>query len=457
MIQMLKMNLPTRREENAVMDRKSDAPSQSFDAILGTLFRSSTDNPEPLRNEPDKGGVAENNQKSDIETANDQESSSTAATETQPEEKNAVRSEDHTIAAETAVSPVLRNLAAASGSVAADSHAKASSNAKKLPHEQKPTDKPTVQNTQKPDMPEALTQKKQNAPATQLAANELNNKKAVSGNQLHRAIEALPLAEKIHQQQPGIFQDLNIKKDANVRPGADRRPASEKKTSALPEDEKSAMTPVRRHAERMTRKTAPVEQTIENKPATQSSLPLQAESPSEKSTVPLTGKQNQDAHREGNQFGTEQQIRRHNMASNAPESLLQRASFSTELKELIDSARISVRDGRNATMSIKMNPEDLGKLELTMGLEDGVLTARFTVESEEARELLSANLETMRERLGAEGLSVGQLFVDVRGGRERRDAMPERIWQGPLHRTESVSEIYELADTVSDGHFNMVM
>jgi flagellar hook-length control protein FliK len=89
--------------------------------------------------------------------------------------------------------------------------------------------------------------------------------------------------------------------------------------------------------------------------------------------------------------------------------------FADKLDEIISQAKVTVRDAKNAQISIRLNPENLGKMNVSFGLENGVLHAKFLVDSPEAKESLLSNFSTLKDALANEGISVGAFQVDVRG------------------------------------------
>jgi flagellar hook-length control protein FliK len=89
--------------------------------------------------------------------------------------------------------------------------------------------------------------------------------------------------------------------------------------------------------------------------------------------------------------------------------------FADKLDEIISQAKVTVRDAKNAQISIRLNPENLGKMNVSFGLENGVLHAKFLVDSPEVKESLLSNFSTLKDALANEGISVGAFQVDVRG------------------------------------------
>lgn len=65
------------------------------------------------------------------------------------------------------------------------------------------------------------------------------------------------------------------------------------------------------------------------------------------------------------------------------------------------------------SLTLRMQPEALGDLTIRMNLQPGQIQAEFEVGSVQARQLLSANMTSLRSALEARGLSVDKLTVSV--------------------------------------------
>jgi flagellar hook-length control protein FliK len=88
--------------------------------------------------------------------------------------------------------------------------------------------------------------------------------------------------------------------------------------------------------------------------------------------------------------------------------------FSEKLDELIDKAHITIRDAKNGQISMKMFPENLGRVNVQLGLENGILSAKFLVENNEAKQALTESFSQLQNVFLNEGISVGSFQVDVR-------------------------------------------
>ena len=87
--------------------------------------------------------------------------------------------------------------------------------------------------------------------------------------------------------------------------------------------------------------------------------------------------------------------------------------FRQSLQDIIDKARVTVRDNRNANFNVKLYPRELGNVNVNLSLENGIVTAKFFVDSDEAKSLLSQNMENLKQQLQDAGIEVGEFNVGV--------------------------------------------
>ena len=92
---------------------------------------------------------------------------------------------------------------------------------------------------------------------------------------------------------------------------------------------------------------------------------------------------------------------------------------SVRMQQMVDIVnqvveRIKVSIGTESTsMEMQLNPEHLGKLLLNVSSKNGVMTAVFSVQSEEARAALESQMYTLRENLELRELKVDAVEVNV--------------------------------------------
>lgn len=88
----------------------------------------------------------------------------------------------------------------------------------------------------------------------------------------------------------------------------------------------------------------------------------------------------------------------------------------TQMREIVTQVveQIKVRVNADTTsMEVQLNPENLGKVNLTVVAKEGHITAQFVTESEIARQALEAQIQQLRENLGEQGLKVDEVEVSV--------------------------------------------
>ncbi len=130
--------------------------------------------------------------------------------------------------------------------------------------------------------------------------------------------------------------------------------------------------------------------------------------------------------------------------------------FSDQLKEILNNSRINVRNDKNADITIKMNPENLGDMRVKMEMENGIIKANFTVATEEAKELLLLNIEELKNSLSSGGISIGEMKVSVKNENsgENRHFVPEKNIMPDVKETTAV---YSADALHYDGHLNLVV
>ena len=82
------------------------------------------------------------------------------------------------------------------------------------------------------------------------------------------------------------------------------------------------------------------------------------------------------------------------------------------VEQIVEQIRMNVQSD-TTSMEMQLNPESLGKVLLTITAKAGVMTANFTVQSEEARAALESQMYTLRENLEQKELKVDAVEVTV--------------------------------------------
>jgi flagellar hook-length control protein FliK len=71
------------------------------------------------------------------------------------------------------------------------------------------------------------------------------------------------------------------------------------------------------------------------------------------------------------------------------------------------------RNHEASRMSIKLQPEELGRIEIDLTVEQGRIKAQIVAQSQQVQEVLERHLPRLREALEQQGLKLDQLQVSV--------------------------------------------
>lgn len=96
------------------------------------------------------------------------------------------------------------------------------------------------------------------------------------------------------------------------------------------------------------------------------------------------------------------------------QAALKKSNFSEQLNKLVQNAKIYIKDSKNGSFSLRLYPESLGRVNVNLNLEHGVIIGKFLVENTDAKEALMDNMAAVRERLQENGIAVGDFQVNVR-------------------------------------------
>lgn len=92
-----------------------------------------------------------------------------------------------------------------------------------------------------------------------------------------------------------------------------------------------------------------------------------------------------------------------------------RANAAELVHKVAEQIKFAAAQGKEF-LSIKVNPENLGKIDIFLTKEDGTMTAKFFVENSAVKELLESRLQEMRVQLNNEGFAFSEFSVGVDSG-----------------------------------------
>ncbi|WP_312459313.1 flagellar hook-length control protein FliK [Proteiniclasticum sp.] len=73
----------------------------------------------------------------------------------------------------------------------------------------------------------------------------------------------------------------------------------------------------------------------------------------------------------------------------------------------------TLKNGDTTTMKLKLHPEELGEMELTLSMEHGKITGKLMTESQEIRQIFQGKLLELQENLKAQNIQVVKLEVST--------------------------------------------
>lgn len=73
----------------------------------------------------------------------------------------------------------------------------------------------------------------------------------------------------------------------------------------------------------------------------------------------------------------------------------------------------TLKNGDKTTMKLRLHPEELGEMELTLSMEHGKITGKLFTDSQEIRQLFQGKLLELQETLKAQNIQVAKLEVSV--------------------------------------------
>jgi flagellar hook-length control protein FliK len=82
------------------------------------------------------------------------------------------------------------------------------------------------------------------------------------------------------------------------------------------------------------------------------------------------------------------------------------------INQVIQKAKVSL-NGAKSEMILELKPESLGKLQLKVVSERGVIVAKIVAENEQVKAILESNMQTLKEELQKQGMQIEGFSVSV--------------------------------------------
>ena len=102
-------------------------------------------------------------------------------------------------------------------------------------------------------------------------------------------------------------------------------------------------------------------------------------------------------------------------------------------RQVSEQMRSSLSEGVTR-LEMQLNPESLGKVLLTVSAKEGVMTATFRVQTEDARQALENQMFTLRENLEAKNIKVEAVDVQISNFDFTANSDAERQWKEKMEK-----------------------
>jgi flagellar hook-length control protein FliK len=83
------------------------------------------------------------------------------------------------------------------------------------------------------------------------------------------------------------------------------------------------------------------------------------------------------------------------------------------IRQIVEKIKLEGTQERINEMKITLKPDYLGEVSLKIAVDNGIVTAHFTAESQRVKEIIESNFEQFKQTLSEQGIEVGQLEVNV--------------------------------------------
>jgi|GEM_PF-6571270 len=132
------------------------------------------------------------------------------------------------------------------------------------------------------------------------------------------------------------------------------------------------------------------------------------------------------------------------VASNLGKNNMVKINSTDIINQVIKKADIIVQSGHQE-MIMKLEPESLGKLNLKLVVENGLVTAKFVAESQQVKEVLESSFNQLKDALQEKGIAVQGFSVSVgQQGAEFNSSQSFDQWKKSIKLSKTATNYMEL-------------
>ena len=147
---------------------------------------------------------------------------------------------------------------------------------------------------------------------------------------------------------------------------------------------------------------------------------------------------------------------------NMAEDVSMKATVVEQMREIVNQVveqiKVTVKPDTSA-MEIQLNPENLGKVNLSVVAKEGHITAQFVTETEMAKHALEGQMQQLRETLGEQGLKVDEVEVTVsnfdfsqssQANAEEQKQQQQSVFSKKVARNLNINNMDDLEDMTEE-------
>ena len=100
------------------------------------------------------------------------------------------------------------------------------------------------------------------------------------------------------------------------------------------------------------------------------------------------------------------------------------------VRQVVDAVKVIQKESLQS-IEVQLNPENLGKLHITVSARNGVLTAEIATQNEQVKRAVESQMSMLKENLESQGIKVDAVEITVQshafeGGQIFRETIPSR-------------------------------
>lgn len=148
-----------------------------------------------------------------------------------------------------------------------------------------------------------------------------------------------------------------------------------------------------------------------------------------------------------------QQLQEHSTSFNEVTGITPSQEMQEIVKQIVEQIKIIIKP-EQTSMEMQLNPESLGRVQVSVTQRQGLMTANFVVQNEVAKEAIESQIQLLRDNFQNQGLKVEAVEVTVSNfSFEQSNQSSEQSGQQQsrsARRNLNLSDLEHLSDTLSE-------